>query len=157
MAIFVPMRHGSAFSKLPHDATVPSAAGFRRRHSAPQNSMGSRGIAAIARPTRTAKTAMIASLMLSPGNQGNRGTGRGAGDSVPRLLSSRLWTAFRLLLRGNACTSARPVSGRGQGHDCPHPCGRGTRCVQSQSGARGAGCGCSLLVLIPTRAIRQIG
>ena len=153
----MPVRYGPTFAKLSHDATVPSAAGFRRRHSAPQNSMGSRGIAAIARPTRTAKTAMIASLMLSPGNPGNRGTGRGAGDSVPRLLSSRLWTASRLPCFGNACTLGHPARGMARGHDCLHPCGRGTRCVQSQSGARGANGACSLLVLIPARAIRQIG
>ena len=153
----MPVRHGPTFAKLPHDATIPSAAGFRRRHSAPQNSIGSSGIAAIARPTRTAKTAMIASLMLSPGNPGNRGTGRGAGDSVPRLLSSRRATASQTPVPGNACTSDRWVSGMARDHDCPHPCGRGTRCGRSRRGARAANGGCSLLVLIPARTIRQIG
>ena len=143
MAIFVPMRHCSTFAKLPHDATIPSAAGFRRRHSAPPHNIGSRGIAAIARPTRTAKIAMIASLMMPPGNSGNRGTGRGAGDSVPRLLSLRRGTAFLTPLRGNACTSGRLASGKARGHDCLHLCGQGLRCGRSRFAVLAAGCGCS--------------
>ena len=153
----MPVRHGPTFAKLPNDATVPSAAGFQRRHFAPPNNIGSSGIAAIARPTRTAKTAMIASLITSPGNLGNRGTGRGAGDSVPRLLSSRLWTASRTPVLGNACTSDRWASGRARGHDFPRLCGQGLRCVRSQSGAQVAGERYSLLVLIPARTIGQIG